>query len=100
MHYIAEDLDMDSWVKAGLARLGRYLACWGLFIELYPADAPLSGEVQLGRLIRVGRLAFHGRIAEQRDLQVAAKTGLVEAHRLGSCAEQQERRFHGFLLPV
>jgi hypothetical protein len=40
MHYIAEDLDMDSWVKAGLARLERYLACWGLFIELYPADAP------------------------------------------------------------
>jgi hypothetical protein len=38
MHYIAEDLDMDSWVKAGLARLERYLACWGLFIELYPAD--------------------------------------------------------------
>jgi hypothetical protein len=40
MHYIAEELDMDSWVKAGLARLERYLACWGLFIELYPADAP------------------------------------------------------------
>ena len=40
MHYIAEDLDMDSWVKDGLARLEHYLACWWLFMELYPADAP------------------------------------------------------------
>jgi hypothetical protein len=40
MHYIAEDLDMASWVKAGLARLEHYLACWGRFMELYPADAP------------------------------------------------------------
>jgi hypothetical protein len=40
MHYIADDLDLDSWVKAGLARLERYLACWGLFMELYPGDAP------------------------------------------------------------
>jgi hypothetical protein len=39
MRYIADDLDMDSWVKAGLARLERYLACWRLFRELYPADA-------------------------------------------------------------
>jgi hypothetical protein len=39
VHYIADDLDMDSWVKAGLARLERYLACWRLFTELYPADA-------------------------------------------------------------
>jgi hypothetical protein len=39
MHYIADDLDMDSWVKAGLARLERYLACWRLFTENYPADA-------------------------------------------------------------
>jgi hypothetical protein len=39
MHYIADDLEMDSWVKAGLARLERYLACWRLFTELYPADA-------------------------------------------------------------
>jgi hypothetical protein len=38
MHYIADDLDMDSWVKAGLARFERYLACWRLFTELYPAD--------------------------------------------------------------
>jgi len=40
MHYIADDLDLDSWVEAGLARLERYLACWGLFGELCPADAP------------------------------------------------------------
>jgi len=38
-HYIADDLDMDAWVKAGLARLERYLARWRLFTELYPADA-------------------------------------------------------------
>jgi hypothetical protein len=29
MHYIADDLDMDAWVNAGLARLERYLAWWG-----------------------------------------------------------------------
>jgi hypothetical protein len=29
MHYIADDLDMDAWVNAGLARLERYLACRG-----------------------------------------------------------------------
>ena len=40
MHYIADDLDIDAWVKAGLARLERYLASWRLFTELYPADAP------------------------------------------------------------
>jgi hypothetical protein len=40
MHYIADDLDMDAWVEAGLTRLKRYLACWRLFTELYPADAP------------------------------------------------------------
>jgi len=40
MHYIADDLDMDSWVKAGRARLERYRACWRLFIELCPAGAP------------------------------------------------------------
>jgi hypothetical protein len=40
MHYIADDLEMDAWVKAGLARLERYLACWRLFTQLYPADAP------------------------------------------------------------
>jgi len=39
MHYIADDLDTDSWVKAGLVRLERYLACWRLFTEQYPADA-------------------------------------------------------------
>jgi len=39
MHYIADDLDMDSWVKAGLARFERYLACWRLFIERYPTEA-------------------------------------------------------------
>ncbi len=39
MQYIADDLDLDSWVKAGLARLERYLACWELFMELYPGDA-------------------------------------------------------------
>ena len=42
MHYIADDLATDAWVKAGLARLERYLACWRLFTELYPADAPLG----------------------------------------------------------
>ncbi len=35
MHYIADDLDTDAWVKAGLARLERYLACWRLFTEFY-----------------------------------------------------------------
>jgi len=40
MHYIADDLDMDAWVNAGLARLERYLACWWLFTELYRGDAP------------------------------------------------------------
>lgn len=40
MHYIADDLDTDAWVKAGLARLERYLAFWRLFTELNPADAP------------------------------------------------------------
>jgi hypothetical protein len=25
---MADDLDIDAWVKAGLARLERYLACW------------------------------------------------------------------------
>ena len=40
MHYIADDLDLDSWVKAGLARLERYLDSWGLFMDLYPGDAP------------------------------------------------------------
>ena len=39
MHYIADDLDTDAWVKAGLVRLERYLACWRLFTEQYPADA-------------------------------------------------------------
>jgi hypothetical protein len=38
MHYIADDLDMESWVKAGLVRLERYLAGWRLFTEQYPAD--------------------------------------------------------------
>jgi hypothetical protein len=38
-HYIADDLDMDAWVQAGLDRIERYLACWRLFTELYPADA-------------------------------------------------------------
>jgi hypothetical protein len=40
MHYIADDLDTDAWVKGGLARLERYLASWRLFTELYPADTP------------------------------------------------------------
>jgi hypothetical protein len=39
MHFIADDLDLDSWVKAGLASLERYLAHWRLFTELYPDDA-------------------------------------------------------------
>lgn len=39
MHYIANDLDTDAWVKAGLTRLERYLACWRLFTDVYPADA-------------------------------------------------------------
>jgi hypothetical protein len=39
MHYIADDLDMEAWVNAGLARLERYLACWRLFTELYRDDA-------------------------------------------------------------
>ena len=38
MHYIAADLDMEAWVRAGLARLEHYLACWRRFTELYPAD--------------------------------------------------------------
>jgi hypothetical protein len=40
MHYIADDLDTDAWVKAGFARLERYLALWRLFTELHPSDAP------------------------------------------------------------
>jgi hypothetical protein len=28
MHYIAVDLDTEAWVKSGLAKLERYLACW------------------------------------------------------------------------
>jgi hypothetical protein len=40
MHYIADDLDMDAWVNAGLARLERDLACSRLFTELYRGDAP------------------------------------------------------------
>jgi hypothetical protein len=31
-------------VKAGLARLERYLACWRLFTELYTAAAPSAHE--------------------------------------------------------
>jgi hypothetical protein len=38
-HYIADDLDMGAWVRAGLAKLERYLESWRLFTELYPADA-------------------------------------------------------------
>jgi hypothetical protein len=38
MHYIAADLDTEAWVKAGLARLEHYLACWHRFTDLYPAD--------------------------------------------------------------
>jgi hypothetical protein len=38
-HYIEDDLGMDAWIQAGLDRLERYLACWRLFTELYPADA-------------------------------------------------------------
>jgi hypothetical protein len=37
MHYIAVDLDTEAWVKSGLARLERYLACWRLFNDQYPA---------------------------------------------------------------
>jgi hypothetical protein len=37
MHYIAVDLDTEAWVKSGLARLERYLACWRLFNDRYPA---------------------------------------------------------------
>jgi hypothetical protein len=40
MHYIADDLDTDAWVKAGLVRLEHYLALWRLFTELHPPDAP------------------------------------------------------------
>jgi hypothetical protein len=39
MHYIADDLDLEAWVNAGLARLECYLACWLLFTELYRDDA-------------------------------------------------------------
>jgi hypothetical protein len=39
MHYIADDLDGQAWVNAGLARLEHYLACWRLFTDLYPTDA-------------------------------------------------------------
>jgi hypothetical protein len=49
MHYLADDLDMDAWVNAGLARLERYLACWRLFIELYGGDAPKSHEPRKDR---------------------------------------------------
>ena len=38
MHYIADDLYTDAWVKAGFAKLEHYLALWRLFTELYPAD--------------------------------------------------------------
>lgn len=40
MHYIADALYTDAWVKAGFAKLEHYLALWRLFTELYPADAP------------------------------------------------------------
>jgi hypothetical protein len=38
---------------------------------------------------------FHGRIVGQRDLSRRDDT-TGKARRLGSCAEPQERRFHGF----
>jgi hypothetical protein len=37
MHYIAVDLATEAWVKSGLAKLERYLACWRLFNDQYPA---------------------------------------------------------------
>ena len=41
MHYMADDLDIDAWVKAPASPgSSAYLASWGLFAELYPADAP------------------------------------------------------------
>jgi hypothetical protein len=40
LHYIDADLDLRAWVATGLARLEKYLACWNLFRELYPSDAP------------------------------------------------------------
>jgi hypothetical protein len=39
MHYITADLDMEAWVRDGLARLEHYLGCWCKFTELYPGDA-------------------------------------------------------------
>jgi hypothetical protein len=36
MHYIAEELDTEEWVKAGFERLERYLTCWRQFTDLYP----------------------------------------------------------------
>jgi peptide-methionine (S)-S-oxide reductase len=58
MHYIADDLDMDAWVNAGLARLERYLACWRIFIELYGDDTPKShdGDERTELSIMNGRL--------------------------------------------
>jgi hypothetical protein len=37
MHYIAVDLATEAWVKSRLAKLERYLACWRLFNDQYPA---------------------------------------------------------------
>lgn len=47
MHYIAEKLDTEAWVKAGLGRLERYLTCWRRFTELYPETQSPSESVQI-----------------------------------------------------
>lgn len=60
MHYIADDLDMDAWVKAGLARLERYLACW---------DGSLQSSTQLTLRSHRGSTATHwqSRAAQGRE---------------------------------
>jgi hypothetical protein len=47
MHYIADDLDMDAWVNAGLARLERYRAhavgvfcLFAFIVAAFPAALP------------------------------------------------------------
>jgi hypothetical protein len=36
VRYVVDELDMDEWMDAGLARFEHYLACWRRFSELYP----------------------------------------------------------------
>jgi hypothetical protein len=42
MHYIAADLDTDTWVEDGFARLERYLIRWSLFKDRGGDDAAWS----------------------------------------------------------